>query len=68
MEKLTLPIPEDYGYHSYDGKILTFAVDADEVVLEAYEPEDFYRIYGRRISSVSEMRGGRKYGTILLPH
>jgi HKD family nuclease len=68
MEKLTLPIPEDYGYHSYDGKILTFAVDGDEVVLEAYEPEDFYRIYSRRISSVSEMRGGRKYGTILLPH
>jgi HKD family nuclease len=68
MEKLTLPIPEQYGYHSYDGKILTFAVDGDEVVLEAYEPEDFYRIYGRRVSSVSEMRGGRKYGTISLPH
>lgn len=68
MEKLTLPIPEDYGYHSYDGKILTFEVDDGEVVLEAYEPEDFYRIYGKRISSVSEMRGGRKYGTILLPH
>ncbi len=68
MEKLTLPIPEDYGYHSYDGKILTFEVDDGEVVLEAYEPEDFYRIYGKRISSVSEMRGGRKYGTILLPN
>jgi HKD family nuclease len=68
MEKLTLPIPEDYGYHSYDGKILTFSVDGDEVLLEAYEPEDFYRIYGRRISSVGEMRSGRKYGTILLPH
>jgi len=68
MEKLTLPIPEDYGYHSYDGKILTFSVDGDEVLLEAYEPEDFYRIYGRRISTVGEMRSGRKYGTILLPH
>ena len=41
MEKLTLPVPEQYGYHSYDGKILTFAVDGDEVELEAYEPEDF---------------------------
>jgi HKD family nuclease len=68
MEKLTLPIPEDYGYHSYDGKILTFAVDGDEVVLEAYEPEDFYRIYDRRLSSVGEMKSGRKYGTILLSH
>lgn len=64
MEKLTLPIPEDYGYYSYDGKILTFAVVRNEVVLEAYEPEDFYRIYGRRISSVREMQSGRKYGTI----
>jgi HKD family nuclease len=64
MEKLTLPVPEQYGYHSYDGKILTFAVDGGEVELEAYEPEDFYRIYGKRISSVSEMRSGRKYGTV----
>jgi hypothetical protein len=64
MEKLTLPVPEQYGYHSYDGKILTFAVDGDKVELEAFEPEDFYRLYGTRISSVSEMRGGRKFGTI----
>ena len=67
MEKLTLPIPEQYGYDSYDGRILTFAVDGNEVVLEAYEPEDFYRVYGRRISSAREMRSGRKYGTISLP-
>ena len=64
MEKLTLPIPERFGYHAYDGKILTFAVDGDVVELEAYEPEDFLWIYGRSISSVSEMRSGRKYGTI----
>lgn len=64
MEKLTLPIPEDHGYQSYDGKILTFAVAGNGVVLEAYESEDFYRIYGRHINSVREMRGGRKYGTI----
>jgi len=65
MEKLTLPIPEEYGYHSYDGKILTFTVIENEVVLESHESDDFYRIYSRRISSVREMRGGRKYGTIL---
>lgn len=64
MEKLTLPIPEDYGYDSYDGKILTFEVSGNNVELEAHEHEDFYRIYGHRISSVSEMRSGRKYGTI----
>jgi HKD family nuclease len=64
MEKLTLPIPEDYGYDSYDGKILTFTVIRNKLVLEAFEPDDFYRIYARRISSVREMRGGRKYGTI----
>jgi hypothetical protein len=64
MEKLTLPVPEQYGYDSYDGKILTFEVDGDNVELEAFEPEDFYRLYGKRISSVSEMRSGRKFGTI----
>lgn len=64
MEKLTLPIPEDYGYHSYDGKILVFETVGDEIVLDAYEPEHFYRLYGRRIKFVSEMRGGRRFGSI----
>ena len=64
MEKLTLPVPEEYGYDSYDGKILTFTVWKKKLILEAFEPDDFYRIYARRISSVRQMRGGRKYGTI----
>jgi HKD family nuclease len=66
MEKLTLPIPENYGYDSYDGKILLFERDGDEIALDAYEPEDFYRIYGKRITSVNEMRGGRRFGTVSL--
>src|ERR1022692_1958661 len=37
MEKLTLPIPERYGYECYDGKILTFMREGNEVALEAFE-------------------------------
>lgn len=66
MEKLTLPIPEQYGYECYDGKILTFMADGDEVSLEAFEPDDFFRIYGSHISSCGEMLSGRKFGTVSL--
>lgn len=64
MEKLTLPIPEEYGYQCYDGKILTFIVDGNEVVLEAFEHDDFFRAYSSYIDSVHEMQSGRRYGTI----
>lgn len=67
MEKLTLPIPEDNGYECYDGKILTFYVEDDEVVLEALEYDDFFRVHGKRISSCSEMQSGRRFGTASLP-
>lgn len=63
MEKLTLPLPEQFGYGSYDGKILTFDVIGDEVKLDAFEHEDFFRIYGDSIISVHEMNSGRRYGT-----
>jgi hypothetical protein len=66
MEKLTLPIPEEYGYQCYDGKILMFERRDDEVVLEALEYDDFLRIYSMHISSCSEMQSGRRYGTISL--
>lgn len=66
MEKLTLPIPEQYGYECYDGKILTFQVKDKEVLLEALEHDDFFQIYGKRISSCSEMQSGRRYGTVSL--
>jgi HKD family nuclease len=67
MEKLTLPIPEQNGYECYDGKILTFQVIDGEVLLEALEHDDFFRVYGKRISSCSEMQSGRRYGTVSLP-
>lgn len=67
MEKLTLPIPEDNGYDCYDGKILTFKVEDGEVLLEALEHDDFFQVYGKRISSCSEMQSGRRYGTVSLP-
>jgi hypothetical protein len=67
MEKLTLPIPEQYGYECYDGKILTFQVRVGEVVLEALEHDDIFQIYGKRISSCSEMQSGRRYGTVSPP-
>lgn len=66
MEKLTLPIPEEHGYECYDGKILTFEASGDELVLEAFEYDDFFRIYGMHINSCSEMQSGRRYGTIFL--
>lgn len=66
MEKLTLPIPEEYGYQCYDGKILTFRVDGNEVMLEAFEHDDFFRAYGSNIDAFSEMQSGRRYGTITL--
>jgi len=67
MEKLSLPIPELNGYECYDGKILTFQVREGEVLLDALEHDDFFQIYGKRISSCSEMQSGRRYGTVSLP-
>lgn len=66
MEKLTLPIPEQNGYQCYDGKILTFELEGNEVILKAFEHDDFFRIYGMHINSCSEMQSGRRYGTISL--
>lgn len=66
MEKLTLPLPEQYGYDCYDGKILTFQVEENEIILQAFEHDDFFRVYGAHLSSCMEMQSGRRYGTISL--
>lgn len=66
MEKLTLPIPEKFGYQSYDGKILTFEIGEEEVLRNALELDDFLRLYSKYISSSISMQSGRRYGTILL--
>ncbi len=67
MEKLTLPMPEQNGYECYDGKILTFQVEDGAVLLEALEHDDFFQIYGKRISFCREMQSRRRYGTVSLP-
>lgn len=64
MEKLTLPIPEDYGYDCYDGKILTFEKKDDDIILNALEHNDFYRIYDNKIIESTTMQSGRRYGKI----
>lgn len=64
MEKLTLPIPEEYGYECYDGKILTFEVSETSVVLNALEHDDFFRLFGSNISACYEMQSGRRYGIV----
>lgn len=66
MEKLTLPIPEQFGYDCYDGKILTFKLDQSEVILEALEHDAFMRIYGLHIAESNRMQSGRPYGTVKL--
>jgi len=67
MEKLTLPIPEQSGYECYDGKILVFKVEGDTVLLQAFEHEDFFQVYGKRIGSCRQMQSGRLFGTASLP-
>jgi HKD family nuclease len=67
MEKLTLPIPEQHGYDCYDGKIVTLRAEGNGVLLNAFEHDDFFQIYGKHISSCGEMKSGRKYGIISLP-
>lgn len=66
MEKLSLPTPESYGFDCYDGKILIFNVHEDGLLLEAMEYEDFLRVYSHRNIQSTQMRSGRRYGTVEL--
>lgn len=64
MEKITLPIPENNGFQTYDGKILTFKRKNNFIEIEAFEHEDFSKVYGNQIVSYEKMQSGRSYGTI----
>ncbi len=66
MEKVTLPIPEENGFQTYDGKILTFKSKNNLIEIEAFEYEDFLRVHGNQIISAESMQSGRSYGTIRL--
>lgn len=65
MEKVTLPIPEKNGIQTYDGKILTFKNKNNLIEIEAFEHDDFQRVYGNQINSYETMQSGRSYGTIM---
>ncbi|PID24570.1 hypothetical protein [Sporosarcina sp. P7] len=64
MEKITLPIPELYGFTIYDGKILVFQRSEENFVLRALEMDDFETAFGDRLSEVKVMGSGRRYGHI----
>jgi hypothetical protein len=61
MEKITLPIPEKYGYGSYDGKILEFHREDEGFRLEVHEPEEFRYLRGGT-GEIMQMDSGRHLG------
>lgn len=61
MEKITLPIPEQYGYGSYDGKILEFHREERGFRLEVHEPEEF-RYLRAGAGKIMQMDSGRHLG------
>ena len=65
MEKLTLPTPEDHGFGVYDGKVLVFRPIGSRFLLVAVELQDFELIYGHRLTSVSSMTQGRRFGGLI---
>lgn len=64
MEKITLPIPETHGFDLYDGKVLVFRRLENAFKIQALEPEDFDKSFGKRLNQVREMGSGRLYGRI----
>jgi HKD family nuclease len=64
MEKISLPLPEIYGFDIYDGKILVFQRSGNRFVMRALEADDFETAFGDRLSEVRVMGSGRRYGHI----
>lgn len=64
MEKISLPLPEVYGFDIYDGKILVFQRSRNRFVMRALEADDFETAFGDRLSEVRAMGSGRRYGHI----
>lgn len=65
MEKLTLPMPEDHGFGVYDGKVLVFEPKGKRFLLSAVELDTFELIYGHRLTNISRMTGGRRFGELI---
>lgn len=65
MEKITLPIPETYGFNIYDGKVLVFNPVDNAFIINALEADDFETAFGNRVSGVRVMGSGRRFGQII---
>ncbi|MEP7452737.1 hypothetical protein [Phyllobacterium sp. SB3] len=64
MEKITLPIPEEYGFDMYDGKVLVFRADGAKHHIRALEEADFDAAFGHSIAGAKVMGSGRRYGYV----
>lgn len=64
MEKITLPIPEDYGFDMYDGKVLVFRAEGTKHRIWALEEADFEAAFGDRLAGAKIMNSGRRYGYV----
>ncbi|MCX7319155.1 MAG: hypothetical protein NT113_06520 [Hyphomicrobiales bacterium] len=63
MEKITLPIPEDYGIGAYDGTIIEFERVADGFKIRTFEPNEYLFAFGKDPDfRLYKMDSGRPYG------
>jgi hypothetical protein len=63
MEKITLPVPETYGYGAYDGKVLEFKRRTGGYKLVTHEFEEFMDLASQQANGITaEMDSGRLYG------
>lgn len=63
MEKITLPIPERYGFGAYDGTILEFERVRGGFALTVTDSTDYLRLHGRDSDLVRfAMGSGRPFG------
>ena len=63
MEKITLPIPEQYGFGAYDGTIIEFERVENGFWIRTFEPNDYLLAHGQDSDLIIyRMGSGRPYG------
>jgi hypothetical protein len=63
MEKITMPIPEDYGFGAYDGTIIEFERVENGFRVRTFEPNDYLLAHRQDADLVTyRMGSGRPYG------
>lgn len=63
MEKITLPIPEEFGFSAYDGTLIEFERVQGGFKLRTFEPNEYLFAFGRDDDFVlKRMDSGRPYG------